>query len=161
MAVVRLDFGHRTLGRVLVHLTFSLSRFVFLVCLAPSRLGSPLSWSFVCPPPHPVALLFPFSVVAFRAPPLSLAFFCFRPRVPWALALCVVCFVGLALLGFPCALASFVLPAWPLAALWWLPPPSSPSCVPQFLLLPLSALRLLFFFLLLSAPLLFLAIFGF
>ena len=58
------------------------------------------------------------------APPLSLAFSGFRPRVPWALALCAVFLVGLPLLGSPCALASFVIPAWPLAASWCsLPPP--------------------------------------
>ena len=39
--------------------------------------------------------------------PMSLAFSGFRPRVPWALALCFVCFVGLPLLGSPCALSSF------------------------------------------------------
>ena len=37
--------------------------------------------------------------------------------------LCVVCFVGLPLLGSQCALASFLCPAWPLAAPWWLLPP--------------------------------------
>ena len=57
------------------------------------------------------------------APPLSLAFSGFRPWVPWASALCVVCLVGLRLLGSPCALASFVLPAWTLAAPWCLLPP--------------------------------------
>ena len=73
------------------------------------------------------------------APPLSLAFSGFRPGVPWALALCFVCFVGLPLLGSPCALASFVCPAWPLAApRWSLPPP--PFFVSGFSSLPLSAL---------------------
>ena len=33
-------------GRVLVRLTFSFGRFGFLLCLAPSRLGLPPSWSF-------------------------------------------------------------------------------------------------------------------
>ena len=56
------------------------------------------------------------------APPLSPAFSGFRPRVPWASALCVVCFVGLPPLGSPCA--SFVLSAWlVLAPLRLLPPP--------------------------------------
>ena len=60
-------------------------------------------------------------------------------RVPWALALCVVCFVGLALLGSPCALAFFVLPGrWPLSG--GCPPPS------LLLLLPfLVALHMIFF----------------
>ena len=72
-------------GRVLVRLTFSFGRFVFLLCLAPYGLGLPLFWSFA------FAFFFCFSVSPllffFLAPPLSLAFFCFRPRVPWALAL--------------------------------------------------------------------------
>ena len=44
---------------------------------------------------------------------------------PGALGLgaCVFCFVGLPLLGSPCACPSFVLSAWLLAALWWLLPP--------------------------------------
>ena len=71
-----------------------------------------------CPPPFFFLL---------RAPPLSLAFSGFRPRVPWALALCFVCSVGLLLLGSPCAL--FFLPclAWPLVAPWWLLPPPPPA----------------------------------
>ena len=36
--------------RVLVRLTCSFGCFIFLLCLAPSGLGLPLSWSFVCPP---------------------------------------------------------------------------------------------------------------
>ena len=66
------------------------------------------------------------------APPLSPAFSGFRPRVPWASALCVVCFVGLPLLGSPCALSSFVLSAWPLAAPGWLLPPPPPLCLAVF-----------------------------
>ena len=62
----------------------------------------------------------------FCAPPLSQAFSGFWPRVPWALALCVVCFVGLPLLGSSCALAAFVVSAWQLAAPWWLLPPPQP-----------------------------------
>ena len=46
------------------------------------------------------------------APPLSPAFSCFRPRVPWASALCVFCSVGLPPLGSPCACPSFVLSTW-------------------------------------------------
>ena len=205
-------------GRVLVRLTFSFGRFLFLLCLAPSGQGLPLPWSFVCPPlplflffffvfpllsslrplclllslvsgpgcPEPwrcvlfvllasrflalrvIPLLWcclavgcslavalpppPFvsrcfcrrSVPCFRfffflcAHPLSPAFSVFRLRVPWALALCFVFFVGLPLPGSPCALASFVCPAWPLAASWWLPPPP-PFCVSRFSSLPLGA----------------------
>ena len=82
------------------------------------------------------ALRFFLSVFFSRcAPPLSLAFLGFRPRVPWALALCAVCFVGLRPLGSPCALASFVVLAWPLAAPWWFLPSPPPSllCLAVFL----------------------------
>ena len=72
-------------GRVLVRLNFSSGRSVVLLCSAPSGLGLPFSWSFVCPPlfspPPPPFFLF------FRTPPLSLSFFGFRPRVPRDLAL--------------------------------------------------------------------------
>ena len=115
-------------GRVLGRLTFSFGRFVFLLCLAPSGLGlrPSSSFAFVL-----FVVLFCFSFVFFPfsslAPPLSLAFFGFWPRVPWALALCVVCFVRLALTGSPCALAFFVLPGrWPLSG--GCPPPSLSRC---------------------------------
>ena len=65
------------------------------------------------------------------SPPLSPAFSGFRPRVPWASALCVVCFVGLPFLGSLCACPSFVLSAWLLAAPWWLLPPP-PLCLAVF-----------------------------
>ena len=85
------------------------------------------------PPPSPFvshgfrrSCSVPWFLFFFCAPPLSPAFSGFRPRVPWASALCVVCFVGLLLLGSLWALASFVLSAWPLAAPWWLPPPPPP-----------------------------------
>ena len=71
-------------GRVLVRLTFSLCRLVFLLCWAPSGLGLPLLWFVGClPPPPPFFLL-----SVFHAPPLSLSYFGFRPWVPWALAPC-------------------------------------------------------------------------
>ena len=96
------------------------------------------------PPPPPLLCLAVFVAPArclcffffLCAPPLSPAFSGFRPRVPWASALCVVCFFGLPLLGSPCALASFVLSAWGLAAPCWLPPP---PCVSRFSSLPLGA----------------------
>ena len=99
-------------------------------CLLPSLVSGPGClgpWRFVflsSPPPRPV-------VFFFCVPPLSLVFSGFRPRVPWALALCAVCFVGLPLLGSPCSLASFVFPARLLAAPWWLLPPPPPrlSCL--------------------------------
>ena len=70
-------------GRVLVHLSFSFGRFVFLLCSAPSWLGLPLSCSFVCLPPSFFVLFF-----SCCTPSLSLALSGFRPRVPWALVLC-------------------------------------------------------------------------
>ena len=99
--------ARRPPGRVLVRLTLSFGSFGLLLCLAPSTLGLPPSWSF-----------FFFAVAVFSAPPLSPVFLGFRPRLPCALALCVVCLVGLALLGPPCALAPFVLPAWLLVVAW-------------------------------------------
>ena len=57
-------------------------------CLArpPPGWGCPFLGPLFAAPPF---CLF-FSVVVFRAPPLFLAIFGFRPRVPLALALCVV-----------------------------------------------------------------------
>ena len=110
-------------------------------------------WWFL-PPPLPfcvsrfsslllVALVFfflfssPSSLVPLRFLRLSLVS---GPRVPWASALCVVCFVGLPLLGSPRACPSFVLSAWLLAAPWWLlPPPPPPLFVSRFSSLPLGA----------------------
>ena len=80
-------------GRVLVRLSFSFGRFVFLLCSAPSWPGLPLSWSFVCPPFFLVLLFFP--PLLFSARPLCLLLsFVSGPRVPRASALCVVSFVG-------------------------------------------------------------------
>ena len=67
-------------GRVLVRLTFSFGRFVFLLCSAPCGLGLPLSYSFVC--------LFCLLRCSLCAPRWSLAFSGFRPRVPRAFVLC-------------------------------------------------------------------------
>ena len=72
------------------------------------------------------------------APPLSPAFSGFRPRVPWASALYVVCLVGLPPLGSPCACPSFVLSAWLVVAPRWLLPPP-PFFVSRFSWLPLGA----------------------
>ena len=181
-------------GRVVVRLTFSFGRFVFLLCLAPSGLGLPpalllplpilvaLAPCFGCVSRPPAACLFVRSRVVcvsclavgrslvvspptpslfvsrcFRrsclvpwccfflffflffpffscAPPLSPGFSGFRPRVPWASGLCVVCFVGLPPLGSPCACPSFVLFAWLVLAPCWLlpPPPPPPFCLAVF-----------------------------
>ena len=108
-------------GRVLVRLTFSFGRFVFLLCLAPSGLGLPPSLS----------LLLPFLV---------------------AVALCFGCFLfffGLRLPGSPCARASFVSPAWLLAALWWLLPRSPPLLCLAVFVAPAWCLGVFFFLLLL------------
>ena len=61
----------------------SCGRRFLLLCSAPSKLGLPFACRFVCLSP-PFSFLFPLSL----CPPVSLAFFVFRPRVPWALALC-------------------------------------------------------------------------
>ena len=109
-----------------------------------SRLAVGCSLVVAAPPPFLCLGVFvaaaPCAVFFFLrcAPPLSLAFSGFRPSVPWASRLCVVCFVGLPLLGSLCALASFVFPASPLAAPWWLLPPP-PFCVSRFSSLPLGA----------------------
>ena len=100
----------------------------FLWFPAPGALG--LGALFVFSPPS--RLVFFFSL----APPLSPAFFGFRPGVPWALALCAVCFVGLPLPGSPRALASFVVPAPPVAVPRWLLPVAPPP--PPFLCLAVS-----------------------
>ena len=60
---------------------------------------------------------------------------------PGALGLgaCVVCFVGLPVLGSPCACPSFLLSTWLLAAPWWLLPPTPPP--PLFLAVFVAAAR--------------------
>ena len=119
-----------------------------LVCVSRLAVGCSL---VVAAPPCPPLLCLAFFVAPagclgvfffffffLRAPLLSPAFFGFGPRVPWASVLCVVCFVGLPLLGSPCAFPSFVLSAWPSAAPCWLLPPA-PPCVSRFSSLPLAA----------------------
>ena len=137
-------------GRILVRLTFPLAASSFRFARPPSGWGCPFLvpffaffllalfplrasvvsfflW-FPAPGASGLGALFsspslPVLFFFFRALPLSLAFSGFRPRVPWALALCDVCFVGLPLFGSSCALAPFVFSAWPFAAPWWLLPP--------------------------------------
>ena len=204
-------------GRVLVRLTFSFGRFVFLLCLAPFGLGLPLSWSFVCPPPPPFGVSFspllfsarplcvllslvfgpgcpgPWGCVLFvllalralsscwcfppappfashgfccrcsvpcvfffllllSAPPLSLAFPGFRPRVPLAFALCFVFFPFLSCLWALRALS----PVFCLPLSRWLLPGGSPPPPPHPLLclavVVASARCLVFFSLPLCAP---------
>ena len=111
---------------------------VCVLCLAGS--GGPasrarsgvlaaLSFCFAWPPP------------GWGCPPLSRC--CCRPSLPWRCVLVV--FLGLPLPGSPCARASFVSPAWPLAALWWLLPPPLFFCVSRFSSLLLGALVFFFF----------------
>ena len=99
---------------------------------------------FVPPPPPPfVSGWFlrcrsvpPPLFFSLRAPPLSLAFSGFQPRVPWGLALCFVYFVGLPLLGSPCALSFFrVSPGRWLLPGGCCPPPPLPLGDPFFFFL--------------------------
>ena len=121
----------------------------FVSCIlwfpAPGALGLGASCCLFCSPRAswiPVrSRFFLFCPAVFflpSPPPLSPSFFGLRPWVPWASALCVVCFVGLPLLGSRCALSFFVLFAWPLAAPGWLLPPP-PSWVSRFSSLSLGA----------------------
>ena len=128
-------------------LFFLASRCLALRTLSPRlclQLGRWLLSAGSCPPHPPLLCLAVFVAPAgclgvfffffsfLRVPPLSPAFSGFRPRVPWASALCLVCFIGLPLLGSPCAFPSFVLSAWLLAAPWWLLPPPPPLCLTVF-----------------------------
>ena len=106
-------------GRVVVRLTFSFGRFVFLLCSAPSGLG--------LPPSLPLPL--PFLVV------LALCFGCFsRPPAAWLFVRSRLVCVSRLAVG-----CSVVVP----------PPPPLPFCVSRFLALLLGALVVFFFFFLL------------
>ena len=115
-----------------------------IVCVSRLAVGCSL---VVAPPPPP-----PWCLAVFVAPACGLGVFFFffllpllppcAPVVsgflgfpaPGALGLgaCVVCFVGLPLLGSPCACPSFVLSAWLSAAPAWLLPPPPPLCLAVF-----------------------------
>ena len=95
----------------------------FFCCAPPLSLAFSGFWPRV---PRAWALSFPFlppRFGSFSCAPVVSVFLWFRALATWALALCVVCFVCVPLLGSSCALAAFVFPAWPLAAPWWFPPP--------------------------------------
>ena len=104
-----------------------------LFCLFGSPCALARRWLLSAGPPPPPLCLAVFVAAArclvffflfLSAPPLSLAFSGFRPRWPWALALCLVRFFSCLLLpGSLCALVLFVPPAWPLAAPPHPPPP--------------------------------------
>ena len=106
--------------------------FFVLPCQGPLSAG--------CPPQPPPSL-------AVVAVPRCLALVLFSPFSPLVRAPLVsvfLCFPAAGDLGLGaglcrlCALASFVLSPWPLAAPWWLPPPR-PLCVSRFSSLPLAA----------------------
>ena len=101
----------------MVRLTVSFGRFVFLLCLAPSGLGLPPSFS----------LPLPFLVA------LALCFGCF-PRPPAAWLFVRSRLVCVSRLAVGCSLV--VSP----------PPPPLPFCVSRFSLLLLGALVSFFFF---------------
>ena len=98
-----------------------------LWCASPFPLAA-LSFCFAWPPP------------GWGCPPLSRC--PCRSSLSWRFALVV--FLRLPLPGSSCARASFVSPAWPLAALWWfLPPPLPFLCLAVFVA---PAWCLVFFF---------------
>ena len=120
-----LYWGCRSLGPLFAHPSFPPPPFFFFFRAPPLSLAFfgfrprvpwalALCFSFLHPPGLPLTLSFFFPL--FVCPSLSLAFSGFQPRVPWALALCAVRFGALPLLGSLCALASFEVPACPLAA---------------------------------------------
>ena len=110
-----------------------------LWCASPFPLAA-LSFCFAWPPP------------GWGCPPLSCC--PCRSSLPWRRALVV--FLGLPLPASSCARASFVSPAWPLAALWWfLPPPPPFLCLGVFVAPAWCLGVVVFFFLplpLLCAP---------
>ena len=85
-----------------------------------------------------VCLFFLLVLLSLCAPVVS-GFLWFPAPVALGLGACVVCFVGLPLLGSPCACSSFVLSAWLLAAPSWLLPPPPPPCFSRFPSPPLGA----------------------
>ena len=72
---------------------------------------------------------FPLPVLLSPCAPVVSCFLWFPAPVALGLGAWVVCFVGLPLLGSPCACSSFVLSAWLLAAPSWLLPPPPPPFV--------------------------------
>ena len=125
---------------------FSASRCLAVRALAPRLclpLGRWLLFGGCSPAPLPFcasrfsslllgALVFFFFFFLFLLPlcaPVVSGFLWFPAPGALGLGACVFCFVGLPLLGSPCACPSFVLSAWLLAALWWLLPPPPPSFV--------------------------------
>ena len=81
---------------------------------------------------------FPLPVLLSPCAPVVSCFLWFPAPVALGLGAWVVCFVGLPLLGSPCACSSFVLSAWLLAAPSWLLPPPPPLL---FLVVSVAAAR--------------------
>ena len=79
------------------------------------------------------------SILLSPCAPVVSGFLWFPAPDALGLGACVVCFVGLPLLGSPCACSSFVLSAWLLAAPSWLLPPPPPFCFSRFPSPPLGA----------------------
>ena len=131
------------------------SRFSARCALSPllcSRLALGCTLVVPVPPPPPPLCVSRFSrsrdffffSFFFSCAPVSPALSGFRPRVPRALALCVVCFVGLPLLGSLCALASFVFPPGRWLLTGGCPPPPPLLCLAVFV--GASRCSLFFFF---------------
>ena len=146
------------------HCVFFPSR-LSVLCALSRVLCPPVGrWLFPvgCAPPPPPPLLclvvsprsrsVPwFFFLLFCAPPLSPAFSGFRPRVPWALALCFVCFsrppaARLSVRSCRICVSCLAVGCFLVVA----PPPPLPFCVSPFSSLLLGAL--VFFLLLLWAP---------
>ena len=100
-----------------------------LWCASPFPLAA-LSFCFAWPPP------------GWGCPPLSCC--PCRSSLPWRRALVV--FLGLPLPASSCARASFVSPAWPLAALWWFLPPTPPFLCLGVFVAPAWCLGVVFLF---------------
>ena len=114
-------------------------------CLLPGRWLLPGGCRPLLPPPSPFVsrgfrhrrsvpcfLFFFFFFLPFTScAPVVSALLWFPAPGALGLGACVVCSLGLSLLSSPCALASFVSPARPLAAVWWLPPPPPPPPSPS------------------------------
>ena len=113
-------------GRALVHPDGGWCACVCVCVCVLGRVGrAGLPGAFWCASPFPLAALsfcFAWPPPGWGCPPLSRC--CCRSSLPWRCVLVV--FLGLPLPGSPCARASFVSPAWPLAALWWLLPSPPP-----------------------------------
>ena len=130
-------------------LFFSASRCLALRALAPRLclpLGRWLLFGGCSPAPLPfcvsrfsslllgaLVLFFFLLLLPPLCAPLVSGFIWFPAPGALGLGACVVCFVGLPLLGSPCACPSFVLSAWLLAAPAWLLPPPPPFVSRGFL----------------------------